>query len=300
MNKLWQYKNHLILLIALIVVFSLCLWHMSQSFDRLSRYPYKDETIRQKINARMNDEEIDYLIEYSIEPSYFRDYIDCAGFNIYHVDIYRSVSYRATNLMPEEVVSFSEKMLQNGVDMKEVLKKLYHHSSHELNYYYLMKDPYLQNKDLVEEPEKITASVDKEHSFGIYEPYDLYSFQAFGRKNVLRKAAALALQEAEGEFSTLRLAESYCSYQQQKERYEAKESMILPGQSDFQTGLMIRWDEKNEENILSEFAQKAVDYGYVKTEESSLLTWRYVGKELALSLQENHKSFHDYQNEVKQ
>ena len=82
---------------------------MNVKFDRLSRYPYEGEKMREIISEHLTDEEIEYIIQYSIAPVHFMDYIECPSFNIYHIDQYNHTKDIAFYLSNEEVVEYTFK-----------------------------------------------------------------------------------------------------------------------------------------------------------------------------------------------
>ena len=84
--------KRLILLLLVAGLSVACYYIMNQRYDRLSRYPYQDKDDRALIDQYLNDEQIEYIIEYSIAPKSFVQYLGCNGFNIYHISEYNMLS----------------------------------------------------------------------------------------------------------------------------------------------------------------------------------------------------------------
>ena len=57
--------KRLFLVFGIIGLFGVCYFYMNSHFDRLSRYPYEYPEARAKIDAKLNDQEIEYLIDLS-------------------------------------------------------------------------------------------------------------------------------------------------------------------------------------------------------------------------------------------
>ena len=92
-----------------IVAFSvLCLQYMNKNYDPLARYPYRDETSRALIRKYLTQEEIEYIIEYSIPPNMFIAYIQEEGFSIYHAAEYKQLSISEWDESPANIVKMVE------------------------------------------------------------------------------------------------------------------------------------------------------------------------------------------------
>ena len=85
-------KQKHIFVCSLIFIAIICLTIMNIKYDRLSRYPYQEKEAREIIDKYLSDEEIEYIIEYSIAPNVFISFIDVDGFNIYHASEYKELS----------------------------------------------------------------------------------------------------------------------------------------------------------------------------------------------------------------
>ena len=100
-------KKH-IFVTCLLVIAIVCIGIMNIKYDRLSRYPYQDEESRKIIDEYLTDEEIEYIIEYSIATNVFISFIDCEGFNIYHASEYKQLSNLLWQEKPENIVQMVE------------------------------------------------------------------------------------------------------------------------------------------------------------------------------------------------
>lgn len=110
-------KKRFILIGSIIVIFMICLYFLNIRFDRLSRYPYNDDYARELIDQYMSDEDIEYLIEYSIAPNTFVDFIASPGFSIYHIDYYNELKNVKKNMSGEQIVYCIEQLIQNDADV---------------------------------------------------------------------------------------------------------------------------------------------------------------------------------------
>ena len=101
-------RNRAITVVVIILIFLGAFIRMNTRFDRLSRYPYQDKQARKLIDEYLDDDAVNYIIEYAIEPSYFIDLIEAPGFNIYHVEYYRALMRDVNYLTKYDIVAFAE------------------------------------------------------------------------------------------------------------------------------------------------------------------------------------------------
>ncbi len=95
--------------VSVIVLFSAaCLMFFYSRYDVLARYPYKDETSKALIRKYLTQEEIEYIIEYSIPPNMFIAYIQEDGFSIYHAAEYKKLSESQWDKSPAAIVRMVE------------------------------------------------------------------------------------------------------------------------------------------------------------------------------------------------
>ena len=150
------------LFVGTVLLISICcLAVMNINYDRLSRYPYQDETARKIINETFSDQDIAYLIEYSIAPSEFIDYALCPGFSIYHAADYNQVRSSVWYLDAQGIVQIVE-AARDYVSMDELIHLLNAYDGVTiLNYFSLHPD---NDSQLVLNPGEITAVVDDSHT----------------------------------------------------------------------------------------------------------------------------------------
>ncbi len=67
----------LFFVVAVIGIVFSCLAVMNHHYDSLARYPYRDQKSRELIKQYLNEEEIAYIIEYSIPPNMFIAFRNC-------------------------------------------------------------------------------------------------------------------------------------------------------------------------------------------------------------------------------
>lgn len=81
-------KKRILVIVCIVILFIVCFLIINTKYDRLARYPYGTDAERLKIENKLTDKEIEYIVEYSIEPVSFIQYLDCYHFNIYHLNDY--------------------------------------------------------------------------------------------------------------------------------------------------------------------------------------------------------------------
>ena len=115
------------------------LYYMNIHFNKLSRYPYDNERAKSLILQYMDDDEIEYIVDYSIEPKYFINYIDKQGFNIYHVDYYNELKYYSPNLNEQSIVTIVEAMIKSELDLNRALPMVQNYTLTEIIEYFAME-----------------------------------------------------------------------------------------------------------------------------------------------------------------
>lgn len=103
-------KKRFIVIICIFILFIACYLTINIKYDRLARYPFGNNSERQLIEKVLDDSEIDYIVEYAIEPDHFIQYINCYKFNIYHIDLYKHFDKLFPNFSNEETVSIVERL----------------------------------------------------------------------------------------------------------------------------------------------------------------------------------------------
>lgn len=324
-------KTKRAIFVSMILVISiLCLAFMNVNYDKLSRYPYKNEENNRLIREHLNDQEIEYIIEYSIAPATFIAYIQEDGFNIYHAAEYRELNKLLWDETPAAIVRMVEKT-RNYMDVITLANYLVYYKFDELSYWIDHGDSYNSNSILVTNAGNPNAYVDDIHTVSIRKPYNLQQINdnipTLYDKYIQVDAALQtpiqnlcnAIQTDLSSFNScggLFVSEGYISYADQDKRYKdaiqqygenAGKVEFMPGHSEHQLGLAVDFCLRGLAN--SEFdkteqykwlLENAYLYGFVQSYkvENAYLTnkseqsyhFRYVGDELARYLHDNNLS----------
>lgn len=104
-------KKRIIVCVVIVILFIVCYSIINTKYDRLARYPYGTESERKIIEDYLDDNEIEYIIEYSIDPSYFIEYIRYDKFNIYHIDQYKHFNNIFTDFDTRETIIIVERLI---------------------------------------------------------------------------------------------------------------------------------------------------------------------------------------------
>ena len=293
--------KRLIFVGIIAVVASFCLAAMNIRFDRLSRYPYQDQKSRELIDKYLDDQEIEYLIEYSIAPSLFVRYIEASRFSVYHIEEYnymeQAFSYR--NYDPHLIVMMVEDT-RDHISVEDLAALMNNYTYDEVKYWLDEGDPYYLNSTLVLDPTELDALVDDDHTIGIHESLNLVEVEDLpvvtededgeDKKIMLdvrliqplKNLFAAAKEEIPGRTKgKLVISEGYVSYKDQEKIYsEAKEeygsSTILyvdyPGHSEHQLGFAVDFsvtgksDEEFSETVQAQWLQEnAWRFGFIQS-----------------------------------
>ena len=156
--------------VSAIVLFSVCcmvFFHLRS--DSLARYPFRDKTSRDLIRKYLTQEEIEYIIEYSIPPNMFIAYIQEDGFSIYHAAEYKQVSDSQWDKSPKDIVSMVEET-RTIMSVEELENYL-----HENNYRYEDVSRWIRNESesgitLIPYAMNLDAYLDLTHSVSSRSP----------------------------------------------------------------------------------------------------------------------------------
>ena len=146
-----------------------CILMLNAKYDELSRYPYTDQKSRQLIREHLNEQEIDYIIEYSIAPNMFVAYIQEEGFNIYHASEYKRLSEYAWQEPPAHIVQ----MVEETIDIMSVdtlIEYLGGYRYDELHDYLVFGDRYAAGTPLLMGAQAVDTYVDEKVTLGIRKP----------------------------------------------------------------------------------------------------------------------------------
>lgn len=115
--------KRLILIVSIILLTATCYIYMNRNYDSLSRYPYGTEKQRALIKQYLDEREIKYIIDYSIDPDLFMDYMIYPNFIAYHIEDYNKAAKYFSYLNKYEIVDVVEKMYAKNIDVDSVLQK---------------------------------------------------------------------------------------------------------------------------------------------------------------------------------
>ena len=103
-------KKRILVIVIICVIFFGCYLIINTKYDKLARYPFGNQTERAIIEKNLNDQEIDYIVEYAIEPNYFMRYIYYEKFNIYHVEQYNHFMVLFPQFSIEDSITIVERL----------------------------------------------------------------------------------------------------------------------------------------------------------------------------------------------
>ena len=324
--------------VSAIILFSLCcitFFHLHS--DTLARYPFKDKTSRELIRRYLTQEEIEYIIEYSIPPNMFIAYIQEEGFSIYHAAEYKKLSESQWDKSPKDIVSMVEET-RTIMSVEELENFL-----HENNYRYEDVSRWIRNessKDIVLIPYamNLDAYLDLTHSVSSRAP----SVQKVAEEIPVKDSALVEVREdvqqpllalcsgiqtslgSSHACAGLQVSKGYVSYSDQ-DKYVSREtektgddSGIYPaGHDEHQLGLAVDFaveglpDDAFQKTVQSAWLKEnAWKYGFVQTwnEEDVSITmhrsepwhYRFVGTELAKTIHDSGLTFARYKAQIKQ
>lgn len=319
-------KGMIGLILSVTFIFIISFAFMNYNYDKLSRYPYQDEESRELIRQYLNDEEIEYIIEYSIAPSLFKNFIKEDGFNIYHASEYYNLSLLRWQESSETIVKMVEDT-RDYMDVNTLNTYLDNYSFSEIYYWITNGDKYNQNSLLVINAGDMSAYVDDTYTVSIRSPFNLQVLDEAIPKvedaNILVDVAvqeplkelckAIELETSSVACGGLKVSKGYISYQQQEALYEIALSLygdeanlyeFMPGHSEHQLGLAITFSVENIDDSLfvrsaqsTWLADNAHRFGFVLTygNLSSISYnklarynhYRFVGVDLATYMYQN-------------
>ncbi len=123
-----MFKKRAILVIAIILLTAVCYTFMNRNYDSLSRYPYGTVEERNLIKKYLDEREIKYIIDYSIDPNLFMDYMIYPGFIAYHIEDYNKASQSLYYLNKYQIVDVIEQLYKKDMNINDALNKyMYFH-----------------------------------------------------------------------------------------------------------------------------------------------------------------------------
>ena len=289
-----------------------CIAIMNHHYDSLARYPYRDEKSRELIRQYLNEEEIAYIIEYSIPPNMFIAFIQEPGFSIYHAAEYKKLSQTMWQETPRQIVKMVEQT-RTYMNVDTLIQEITNG-----NYTYDVLADWLQNgspyaprADLLSEPSRSDAYLDANTTIAKRVPQDLvllddtiphtheiWISQAI-QEPLLNLCKAIGQKEASTDaWGGLQVDRGYISYEQQE---ALSKRTYAPGQDEHQLGTSVDVVVKGIQDISFKktwqaewLAEHAWGYGFVQDREKEPYHLRYIGFDLAHKLHENQQTFTQY------
>lgn len=312
-----------------------CIAVMNLHYDALARYPYQDQKSRELIKEYLTDDEIDYIIEYSIAPNMFIAYIQEDGFSIYHCQEYKRLSEVAWDQPASEIVSMVEKS-RTQMDTETLITYLQNYSWDDMKTWLDQGDVYDEQGVLLLNAASLEACLGTHDTVSVRVP-GLASVDTAviandsvlvdGRVVEPLQTMCTAIADDLGSSeacAALELREGYVSYEQSETDYVQAQAAYgtevslyqpLPGHDEHQLGLALDFGIsgiQDQDFSLTRQAQwlaeNAWQYGFVqdRTAEEASLTglqaqdyhYRYVGTELAAQLHADGLSFYAYEESL--
>ena len=221
---------------------------MNKKYDRLARYQYDNPEARLLIDEYMNDEEIEYIIEYAIDPTTFIDYVKAPSFSVYHVEFYDLVSQYLSNYSKVDIVEYAEKISQYSKNPQEDLKYLIYYTPEELIYYLEKGDEYGHGQ-LVLNPDSNSVILGEDYTISTHTPKNLVTLEEVLVKDVVFNAYQNLIKDINDKYhvsngGNMTVIRGYLSYEDLVNLRQYDES-ILPGHDFVQTGLHMQINLEN-------------------------------------------------------
>ena len=319
--------KRLIFILCIIFISITCIAVMNFNHDRLSRYSYTNEQHRQIIDEHLTNEEIEYIIEWQIQPTDFIDYIYYEDFSIYHANEYRQLQNHYLYYAPKDIVKMVEETF-GILTVEQLADYLFYYDYYSILYY--INGDYFNELELVENPNDIDVVINQNNYLSKRKPLNndlvlidqIKTFddqQIYISKRVYpeltKMCEAISSDLNMKNCANMIVENGYISYDKQNELYldgmnvygkDVDKYVFMAGHSEAQLGLsldfMIKgYDDKFKTTKQYEWLNNnAHMYGFYQSynENNQNLTnmfsqdnhFRYVGTELATSLYESeHK-----------
>jgi len=311
---------------AVVLISAVCLAVMNINYDRLSRYPYEDKAARALIEEYFSNKDIEYIIEYSISPSEFIDFISYPGFSIYHAAEYNQIRNSVWYLDNEQVVKIVE-LAREKITMEELISFLIEYDGQTVMNYFSLEDT--SEIILIKNPSDASAYVDDVYTVHTRILFDALPVVSLPSKDVQVTVAGAVLEPVKNMCMAIEteldlhktcgglIADAgYVSYDEQALLFEeAKlvhgEDALLyadsAGHSEHQLGLALDFSvegfkkEHFDDSIQYEWLKNnAHRFGFVQSyqKEKEEITgkaerswhWRFVGYEMAAKMYFEHLS----------
>ena len=266
-------------IISFIIIIMFSIGYYSTKYDVLARYPYNDENHRNIIREKLNMEQINYIIEYSIEPTYFIEFIDSPRFNIYNSFYYNEINNIYFDIDSNDVVLLYElgKELYD-VDSLFLLMNEYHYTT-LLEWFYMDKS----NLNLISNPSNVNTILDDNNTILTRKHPNLYRIESYLTNNVdifldtriknsiNNMCSAINTKFESTTCGDIIINKGYVSYDQQALLYSQDNSEDKPGHSYYQLGLTFDIDIEHDSDIYQYIVNNASRFNFKLIEDESLV-----------------------------
>ncbi len=272
-------KKRIIFITAVLLIAIGSFFWLNRKYDKLGRYPYplsKEE--HDRIISILDDQRIEYLIEYAIAPENFMDYLNCRNFNVYFLDSYKKIRDNVPGIDSQSVVSFVHVLtshFEKKVDADICRKLLDSYFVSEIVDFY---NDYPNAGDLIIDAGNYGTMVDLNNSVGYYYPKDLEIVETGyeTREILLRKDAKEAFMkmiedmEKQVKMQNFHIVNGFLSY---KELEEINKD-YYPGTSSCQLGLSVNLDYEADSPEAFWLKENCEKYGFKEDTEKN---YRFFG-----------------------
>lgn len=249
---------------------------MNENFDVLSRYPYQNEESRELIKQYLDDEEIEYIIEFDIAPVYFIEYISFDDFSVLHINEYNYVKDLDLGLSDEEIVAYVEYFFSYDI-YDSVISWLRYYDFDTILAWMENGDVYDSEAVIEIDPSSYNALLEEHATILNWSPSDLVTGDINEQEVTLRVSAYTSLLamidalESDIEEAEITITTSYVSYEDLV-IIEADCSGDFPGHSEHQLGLA--FDFEADEEVLAWLYENSENYGFYFTKGEMHLRYR--------------------------
>ncbi len=256
--------KRILFVFTIFCIAALCFFKMNMNYNRLSRYSYElTETQQKLILEKLNDNEIEYLIEHSIAPEEYIDFMPYKNFNIYRASSYKAFKNQFIYFSDAQAVNMIEKTL-NRYSFEEVIQIMSIYTYEAFDYYLDHGDEYVKEAALIYDPTLLSTQINNETTLSKYFPFSLVNLETVpvlnDKEEVLvdeRVVNALQLMcdaivqdgISKSKCGRLVVTKGYVSYDDQVQLYkeaiaeygknDASFYVDIPGHSEHQLGLAI-------------------------------------------------------------
>lgn len=113
-----------LLLGSIVVLTVVCYIILNRNYDPLSRYTYSlTSEERELILENMDELEIKYIIDYSISPAYFNDFVRFYNFNAFYTEEYYQAKLKLIRLDNEEIVNVVNRIETKHLDFDSCMSQ---------------------------------------------------------------------------------------------------------------------------------------------------------------------------------